>query len=480
MRFSVSILLLTCIIGEALAEEGGDAAWIEATRAKYEIPGVAIAIVQLDKPTVFHASGLCNVELRIPCSEEQRLPIGSVTKAVTGLLVNSLAAGKRIDLDLPIVRYWPELRLPDDRTSQITLRDLLSHQGGLGSVDWPYFWNPTLTTQDYLDRLRFVPPARPFRSGFAYANANFVIVGKVLEAVYSSSFEDLVHKNLLKPLGMTKSGFDSPDVQTIGYGPTKNGKREPFPFVSPDAIRPAGGLVTTTKDFSRFITMLLDDGRFDGKSVAPDVAVSTFLSAGNSTKRGGYNLGLGFTHFRDQLVFHHLGSVGGYSAALVLLPHRWGAIVLTNLTGSVFPEALAFSLLDRYLGHKGDETMARLGQSSTMPHSIDVVSTSAMVFKEDAAGYVGAYRNPAWGDFVIELTKSALQIRFGPYRAPLNPANEKDHFSFLSAPGWETINITFNRNSSGNISGFAMNDGSNQALQLFSRLRNEQSRRSNE
>ena len=469
MRISLLCLTVTLAIGTAHAEPRDDAAWIETARARYNIPGVSIAIVQRDKPVQFYAAGFCNVERAIPCTENHRFAIGSVTKSITGLLAATLAAEKVVDLDAPAVRYWSALKLPDDRANKITLRDLLTHQGGLGAIDWPYFWDTRLSREDFLDRLQYVPPAKSFRAGFAYSNANFVMAGKLLETATQASWESLVKERLLSPLGMANSGFDAPDnlnVGTTGYGPMVAGRPQPFPYVSPDVIRPAGGLVTTASDFSRLISMLLNEGKSNGREVVPQLAIEKFLSTGGSGKRGGYGLGVAFSRLRDQTVFHHLGSIGGYSAALLVLPGKWGAIVLTNRTGSPFPEGLSFALLDRHLGNAGDDTLLKfagpLTPTAEAPKSI-VLPAMALT------DFTGTYRHPAWGDFTIEASASLLRIRMGQFVAPLDYMGA-DSFSFLSAPGWERLKITFQRDGDKRLNGFAMEDGTNPAAQIFSKL----------
>lgn len=472
MRISLLFIAITLAIGAAYADAHGDAAWIEAARARYNIPGVSIAIVQRDRPVQFHAAGFCNVERAIPCTENHRFSLGSVTKSVTGLLAATLAAENVVDLDAPAIRYWPLLKLPDDRADKITLRDLLTHQSGLGAVDWPYFWDRRLSRQDFMDRLQYVPAAKPFRAGFAYSNANSVIAGKLLEAATKSSWESLVKQRLLSPLGMSNSDFDAPadfKFGTIGYGPMQANRPQPFPYVSPNAIRPAGGMVTTASDFSRLISMLLNDGKWNGMEVVPPLATEMFLSTGNSGKRGGYGLGVGFTRLRDQTIFHHLGSMGGYSAALLILPGKWGAIVLTNRTGSSFPEGLSFALLDRHLGNAGDDTLLKFAGPIATTAEADAPQGSALPANA-LMDFTGIYRHPAWGDFTVEASRSLLRIRMGQFVVPLDYMGAES-FSFLSAPGWERLKITMQRDGDQRVTGFAMEDGTNPAAQIFTKLK---------
>lgn len=465
----INWLWLTLVLGNAHAEQRDDSAWIEAARARYNIPGISIAIVQRDKPVQFYAAGFCNVERAIPCTEHHRLPIGSITKSITGLLAVTFVAERVIDLDSPAISYWPLLKLPDDRTTKITLRDLLTQQGGLGAVDWPYFWDSKLSRQNFLDRLQYVSAAKPFRTGFAYSNANFVIAGKLLEASTQSTWESLVKERFLSPLHMSKSGFDALDNLTIGYGPMLGGKHSPFPYFSPDAIRPAGGLVTTASDFSRLIQMVLNEGTWNGKKIVSAPAIEMFLSTAGSGKRGGYGFGIGFTRFREHTVFHHLGSMGGYSAELLLVRGEWGVIVLTNRTGSSFPEGLSFALLDRHLGNTGDDTLMKFAGplSSTLgvePSDIGALPAKAMT------DFTGIYRHPAWGDFTIEIFESLLRIRMGQFVTALDYMGA-DSFSFLSAPGWERLAVKFQRNSNKCVIGFELDDATNPKGQSFTKLK---------
>ncbi len=469
MRFTWIFALLAFAVRVSHAEVGADAAWIEAARAKYAIPGLAIAIVERDKPVRFHAAGLCDVERVIRCSEQHRFPIGSVTKSITGLIAAVLASGSQIDLDVPATRYWPSLRLSDDRARELTLKDLLTQRSGLGSVDWPYYWDKALTRDDYLERLAAVPFAKPFRAGFSYANANFVLAGKVLESATGSTWESLVKQNVLVPLGMSGSGFEASGNMATGYGPTVQGRFEPVPFVSPQAIRPAGGLVTTAADFSRLMAMIVSEGNAGGKQIVSAKAVDALLSTGGSTKRGGYGLGIGFTHFRDQLVFHHAGSMAGHSAAMLILPGRWAVIVLANQTASIFPEGLAFALLDRHMGGAGDDALKRFGGPLPTQAVAEPRQTVA-VSPDIAEGLVGAYRHAAWGEFAIASAGPRLRIRLGPFEAALD-GEGGDSFSFLAAPGWERIGITFQRDAHGLVTGFSMLDGTNLAPQLFTKFK---------
>ena len=459
----------------ACADDDGE--WIDAQLRKWQVPGVAIAIVRPGQAPMLLARGLCDIEKQVPCTADSPFSMGSTTKFVTGLLAATLAAEKKLSLDEPLINRWPEFRLSDPRWTEITLKDLLSQQSGLGSVDWPYFWDDTLTRQDYVARAAFFPMAKPFRSGWRYANANFVIAGAYLERVSGQSWEALVRERLLLPLRMTHSGFDSPAGKTAGYVRDGNGAFVRVPHINTPAIGPAGSLVSTARDFSSLLQTVLDSGKWQGQQVLPASAVSAAIAPviGLSYDRrsygppGGYGLGVFLASYRNSTILQHSGGYGGYSTHFALLPQqKIGVVVLANRTRSEFPHALALGLIDRVLGMSGDEPLARWLEPATRKAPI-TAAASAPGPTRPLPAYAGKFRNPAWGVFEVYRAQGKLNIRYGPFEAPLDHYRY-DNFSFESAPGWERLRLRFEADAEGNIGGFSMDDEENAQLQKFERV----------
>ena len=446
-----------------------EAVWLNAARVRYGIPGLVIAVVPRSGPVRFMTSGYCDIARARQCTPSNPFPVGSITKSLTGLLAAHLAAKGTLDLDRAIRIIDPTIRLPDGRAQSVTLRDLLDQRSGLGSVDWPFFWNPELSRKRYLARLPYVPPLRPFRSGFAYANANFVIAGKVIESASGSSWESLMRKVLLRPLGMSKSGFDSPGERTIGYGPPVGGIFTRFLDAYPVALRPGGGLVTTAPDFAKLMAMLVQGGKHDGRTILSKRALGIAFAA-DPARHGGYALGIGFTRFRGQRVYHHTGSMAGFSSAYALVPGKWAAIILSNRTGTAFPEGLAFAILDRHLGGEGDEALASFGGPVEQAASTCVPGKLAPVTVQHPDP-VGVFRHPAWGAFIVSATPSGHLIQSGAFSAPLT-WEKPGSYCFAAAPGWESLRITLVLDATGRVTGWDLNDATHPTLQRFTRAAN--------
>jgi hypothetical protein len=160
---------------------------------------------------------------------------------------------------------------------------------------------------------------------------------------------------------------------------------------------------------------------------------------------------------------------------VLLVPGQWGVIVLTNLTNSSFAEGMSFALLDRHLGNPGDDTLAKFGGPVSSVPIVEALRTSTPPAVA-AADFTGTYRHPAWGDFTIDPAGAFLRIRLGQLVAALDFVSGET-FTFQSAPGWERLKITFQRNNAAKVTGFLMDDGSNPATQIFAKIEPNVNRR---
>lgn len=487
MRTVVSSALLRVWLGVGLvlshtmstADETGP--WINAQREHWKVPGVAVAIVRTNQAPELYASGLCNIERAISCSIDSPFYMGSMTKFVTGLIAATLATEKRVTLDEPLIHRWSDFRLSDVRWTDITLRDLLSQRSGLGSVDWPFFWDESLTRKDYVARAQYFPMAKPFRASFNYANANFVVAGSYLEHVTGKSWEDLVKTRLIEPLGMQHSGFESPEGKTVGYGIDSSGRFVPMPYLRTPAIGPAGSLVTTASDYAHFLTMLLDGGKWKGNEVLPMRAIdlATAPVVGHSFDRrfcgppGGYGFGVWSCNYRDGMMLYHSGGYGGYTTHFALVPKLGiGIVVLSNQAQSGFPEALTVALLDRLIGLNGEETMTKFAAASQrkviLPSAQHVPPRTHPILE-----YHGRYENPAWGVFNVTSKGNELWIQQGPHNAHLEH-HRYDSFSFAAMSNYdERLRVRFDADEDGNIAAIVLKDVDNAQAHRFERVKDK-------
>jgi CubicO group peptidase (beta-lactamase class C family) len=302
-------------------------------------------------------------------------PIASMSKSFVAATTLLLRDRGRLPLDDPITRYVPEFRAdgaPDDPCEPPTLRMLLSMSGGLTEDN---SWVDQQIGMADETLLGLVGAGLKYSStpgvAYEYSNLGYALVGVALERICGEPIEDLVTRELIRPLGLTATTF-SPSAYPVALraaGHRLDGDRGwlPLPVAESDAFASAGGIVSTVQDMAVWITWLGAAFRPgpDGaagvlsrasrrelqrvETVIPPVLALQADGAWRSTTAG-YGLGLVVEHdlYRGQVVSHS-GGLPGY-----LLHMRWhpssghGIVVLTN-SHRGDPVALATGALSRLL-----------------------------------------------------------------------------------------------------------------------------------
>ena len=168
-----------------------------------------------------------------------------------------------------MTRYLPAFRTATTGPTPITVRQLLDQTSGLpGSATG--LSTPVSTLADQIASLATVEPASAPGTRYAYANANYVVLGGVIEAVSGRSYADAMQSLVFGPLGMTHTTADPAAAAALGLGdshriwfgiPTVHA-----PLLRPDLV-PAGFIVSTAADVARPIEMLLAGGRIGDRAV---------------------------------------------------------------------------------------------------------------------------------------------------------------------------------------------------------------------
>jgi CubicO group peptidase (beta-lactamase class C family) len=108
-----------------------------------------------------------------------------------------------------------------------------------------------------------LPPIFPPGDRFRYADANYILIGLVIEATTGRRFHDVVHDQVLQPAGMTDTSFTALDLDperlAVGYftsdRPTEKGRTNIYSV--PAVGMPDGGIITSAEDLARFFDALV-------------------------------------------------------------------------------------------------------------------------------------------------------------------------------------------------------------------------------
>jgi D-alanyl-D-alanine carboxypeptidase len=192
---------------------------------------------------------------RMPMPVRGRFRIASITKTYTAALVLQLTVDRTLSLDDTVERWLPG-RLPNGAGTRITVRELIEHRSGL--QDGLAVYPGTIVIAG--------PPGR-----FYYANANYTLLGEIVEAATHSAYAALLETRILHPLGLARTevarGPITPPGLVHGYAPEPIGSLRVDETTAADSTpAPASGIVADATDVARFERAL-----FSGKIVPADV-----------------------------------------------------------------------------------------------------------------------------------------------------------------------------------------------------------------
>jgi CubicO group peptidase (beta-lactamase class C family) len=234
---------------------------------------------------------------------------------------------------------------PTSDGPRITLRDLLTHNGGLPHDAPAIVPARAPTDADYLKSLAGLELVAPPESGFLYSNLGFELAGAAVSRASGEPYATFLTRHVLAPLGMASTSFDPPkDRVAVGHE-TRDGKlTETAPeLLGEDA---AGGLYSSVNDMARWAAFQLeawppragaDAGPLKRSSVREAQRIAAWremrassraLGKEASARAIGYGLGwiTEETCEWDAAVWHN-GSQDGYRSFLMLLPDRGVALV---------------------------------------------------------------------------------------------------------------------------------------------------------
>ncbi|HEX6812904.1 MAG TPA: serine hydrolase domain-containing protein [Planctomycetota bacterium] len=199
------------------------AAWAKVAAALHTgceqagVVGGSIMFVRGDKVLGFEAHGFADRECKRAVDKDTNFHWASCTKTFTGIAVMQLRDRGKLRLEQPIVDFVPELRPVHDplgKLKDVTLQHLMTHSAGFRGGTWPWGgdkpwhphepteWSQLVAMMPYTE-IEFAPGSK-----FSYSNPGIVFLGRAIELLSGDDYEVYMDKNVLRPLGMSRSYFD--------------------------------------------------------------------------------------------------------------------------------------------------------------------------------------------------------------------------------------------------------------------------------
>lgn len=300
--------------------------------AAHLVPGVAVGVVRGDERLVVTA-GVTNVAAPVPVDHATLFQIGSTTKTLTASVVMRLVQAGQLQLDVPIRRYVPELRMADpEAAAQLTARDLLTHMGGHDGDLFEDFGDDDQALSRACAGMEVLPQLAPLRSIWNYSNAGFTVIGRAIETVTGTSYETACREWVLDPLGMAHSAFSAAEAITervaVGHRSIDGTVAVTRPWELPRAIAPAGGLAASIEDQLTYAQLHLGHrpDLLDQRTLA--LMQSPLVAAGGGRARA---CGLSWLLQATPGLLAHGGETNGQMSSFALLPdHDLAIAAATN------------------------------------------------------------------------------------------------------------------------------------------------------
>jgi CubicO group peptidase (beta-lactamase class C family) len=434
--------------------------YIERGMQMWRVPGMAVAIIKDGKITYMKGHGRRWEWGRERVDENTLFMIGSCTKAFTSTALAMLQQENKLKLDDKMTRWMPTFRLYEPAsTEQVTVRDLLCHRLGLETFQGDFtHWDSNLSRGEIIGLLAKHRPKYPFRTTWGYCNAGFLAAGELIPTITGKSWDDFIKERLLMPLNMkrTFTHCDSIVHNENAARPhtIQESRLDSMNYPQIDNLGPAASMSASISDMTRWVTMLLDSGRLEGKQIVPASVIqetwkpqTIMNNKKNKFVNQNYQLyGLGWVleDYNGKEMISHTGGVDGFLTSVVLVPsQKLGIIVLTNQDNQNFFHVLKNEITDYYMGlpfrdysylsydkfaeNEKKETDALLQERLKCAAEMKLRQPSALKFED----YLGTYTNEIYGDVAIIKQNNRLKITFSKHPKLIGHLESQGNHHFL-------------------------------------------------
>lgn len=468
----------------------GIEAQLEPLLNEWKTVGFAVGVVYKDKVIYEKGFGYRDLDQKLPVTPNTLFAIGSCTKAFTDALLGQLQNEGKLDFDQPVTTYLPQLRFfTPELTSQVTVRDMMSHRTGIPRHDGSWYYFPS-SRDSLLRRMQYMEPAATLRQKFLYNNFMYMALGALAEQLTGQSWESLVRERILNPLKMENTNLSVSDMTSasdasLGYRVVKDSLIRKEEYYNSGGMSSAGSINSSVAEMTQWVKLWINGGKLAGR----EILSASYIKEAMSSQMvvfdfpytevpdlflGNYGMGWMMFSYKGHFRVEHGGNINGFSAYTSFFPtDSIGIVVLANQGNSPLPYIIENTLADRLLNAPAFDWNGRIKQdvvkekaaqkavpkpnvhSNTLPsHSLDELA--------------GTYTHPGYGSITLYVKDDSLLSQMKNHKLwyrhvhydifepiELSPDNDPDEQSW--------VKIQFTMNPAGDIDGFNF-DGIEPAL----------------
>lgn len=409
---------------------------VESMMNDTKIPGMAVAVVHGGKTAYAKGFGVREVGTDRKVDADTVFPLASMSKPIGSTVLAKLVTDNVIAWDTPVAANLPGFALADPWvTDHVTIADMYAHRSGLPDHAGDKLEDLGYSRADILARLRLMP-LEPYRITYNYTNFGITAAAESAARKAGTDWETLSQNTIYGPLGMTSTSsrfgdFEARPDRVVGHVKV-DGKWVQTPAQrDPDAQAPAGGVSSSVNDMTRWLTMVLAGGKYNGTQIvgteALTEATTPQIVSGpadtNVARAGFYGYGYNVSVTEaGRTTFSHAGafSMGAGTNFLVMPSADVAIVVLTNASPVGAADALSGEFADlvqfsevrhdwRTLYGNAYAAMAKPSGSlvgepqPTNPAPAQPLST-----------YAGTYQNQMYGPATVRDDDGKLVLAMGP------------------------------------------------------------------
>ena len=397
--------------------------FVEEVRQRWDVPGLAVAVVRRDGPVHVRAYGVRNVETSVSADIDTAFAIGSCTKGFTSSLAAALVDAGKLGWDDPVRKYLPNFHLYDPWISdQLTMRDLLANRTGLSRASVGEYGSD-LSRADLLQRASGIQPVSGFRDQFAYCNVGYAAAAEAMAISVGRPFEHAMDEFLLRPLGLTRSTTANasrmPADNAAAAHYKVDGKVRVVPPMAADNLIGAHGQTMSARDAANWLAFHLEQGANNGDRLISRQRIEEThllqIVRRDRTLNDGYGLGW---HVRNRRIQHE-GAVRGFRANVWCgLEEGFAVFVASNLGAGFAHLAITYHVIQLVRGETVRDWMAHFVDLAGMESNERIARFDRERLEEPVcaspwslANFVGTYRHDGFGVLHVEPRSDHLWFR---------------------------------------------------------------------
>jgi CubicO group peptidase (beta-lactamase class C family) len=421
--------------------------FVEHMRDEYDVPGVAIGIVQDGKTVMAKGFGVRALGKPDAVDADTRFMIASNTKALTTLMLAKLVDAGKLDWNAHVTDVYPAFKLGSaDTTKQVLVKHLICACTGLPRQDYEWlFEGEKQTPETVMSTLATMQPTSGFGELFQYSNplaaaAGFIggqiaNPGSELGQGYDKAMQSLV----FDPLAMHDTTFDYAAAQTGNYASPHGYDIDHTVRVmgmglndTIRASRPAGAAWSTVDDLLKYVQMEIRKGTLpDGKRYIGEAALlqrrQPQIALGVDRD---YAMALMVDKSDGVTVVDHGGDMDGFHSNMMWWPEqKVGAVILTNADEGYMLRGPFKRRLMEIMFDGEPQALATADANAKANKASWDAQRKLLQYPADAsalAGLAPRYHSDALGDIVVTSKDGKAWFDVGAFKSEVTTSPQTD------------------------------------------------------